>query len=454
MALNDPFGLSQSGIPPELAAEYRGLTRQQAIEQAMLEQSLKPLGGARSAGRFMVAPHPLEGVAKIVQAFMARRGLDEGDRRMTDLGKRYQQGRTDEIDRYVQRKSGTPATADITLPPLTPNDDDGNAMPSVVKPGAPAVGADPRGAIAEAIMSNYAPMRSLAQMDLTQLNRQEERKDTQAFRAEESRLARESREQEAILSREARRQELELRLADGRLTENDRIAARQELARLTASLKEKQQKILDTPSGPMILGEDRVARPVMGADGKPLGPKKGAIPLSATAQKELFEADDVANSAQNAINILKSIVSKDSKTGKSQNDLAYEGGTANLRRIGMSFVPVESQSENATVDLTNKVTGQALEQLKAIFGGMPTEGERKILLELQGSVNQKASQRESIFNRAIELAARRRALAQGKAKALREGTYFGEGVATNQDGNPYEGPDRRAPVSDPLGIRK
>ena len=192
--------------------------------------------------------------------------------------------------------------------------------------------------------------------------------------------------------------------------------------------------MIETPSGPMQVDANGRATPIQGPDGKPLGPKKAGAPLSATAQKELFEADDVSNSARNAIDILKSIVTPDSKTGKSQNDLAYEGGTAEARRIGMSFVPGQYEGENAAVDLKNKVTGQALENLKAIFGGMPTEGERKILLEMQGSLNQKASQRKYIFDRAIKLAERRMANAQDKAKKLREGTYFGAGVATNQDG--------------------
>ena len=38
-----------------------------------------------------------------------------------------------------------------------------------------------------------------------------------------------------------------------------------------------------------------------------------------------------------------------------------------------------------TVELHNIVATNAVEQLKAVFGGNPTEGERKILIDLQGS---------------------------------------------------------------------
>ena len=209
-----------------------------------------------------------------------------------------------------------------------------------------------------------------------------------------------------------------------------------------------------TPSGSAILGDQRARSEgalnrgvqVRGQDLTASTAARGQDirtapnrPLSATAQKELFEADDVANSARNAIDILQSIIKKDPKTGLSQNDAAYEGGTANVRRIGMSFIPGQYESENATVDLQNKVTGQALESLRAIFGGMPTEGERKILIELQGSVNQKASQREAIFKRAIDLAEKRMKFSQDKAKKLREGSYFGAGVSGNQDGSQVSG---------------
>ena len=159
----------------------------------------------------------------------------------------------------------------------------------------------------------------------------------------------------------------------------------------------------------------------------PLNANKGGnkTPLSAAGQKELFEADEVVSAAGSAVDILKSIITKDPETGLSQNDVAYEGGTAGLRSGVMGFVPGQYEGENASVDLGNKVTGQALQSLKVIFGGMPTEGERKILIELQGSLSQKASQREAIFKRAIEMAEKRLKFAQEKAKSLRAGTYFG-----------------------------
>jgi hypothetical protein len=144
--------------------------------------------------------------------------------------------------------------------------------------------------------------------------------------------------------------------------------------------------------------------------------KTEKTPLSPTAQKELFEADDAVNASRNVVTSLKKALEI--------NDSAFEGGTASTRSKILGYVPGQFEGENATVELNNIVTGQALEQLRAVFGGMPTEGERKILLEVQGSVNMKASQRKEIYERAIQMAERRMEQSTQKAKQLREGSYF------------------------------
>ena len=430
---DDPYGLRQSGLPPEMAGDARAIANRERIAKELIAQGMTPLGRARDAGRFVVAPHWMEGVAKLAQTYAGTQGLKKAEQGYRDLGERQAQMEAQAVQDYQRRKYGTPQAP---IAPATPNDDEGNRMPSAQPPN---VGADPRGAVESAMLSRFPALQKLGALDLSQLNRQEDRADTQAFQATQTKDA-----------REARMQELQMRLADARTTAQDRAAlqrelaqmqntARQDMVRLAASLRpapqQPQPRIIETAQGPMVLPQGATqAQAVLGPDGKPLGAKKGAAPLSATAQKELFEADDVSNSAANAIGILKSIITPDEKTKKSQNDIAYGGGLGNLRTSAMGFVPGNYEGENASVDLKNKVTGQALENLKVIFGGMPTEGERKILLDMQGSLDQTPQQRKTIFERAIELAERRQKLAQDKAKRLREGTYFGAGTATNQDG--------------------
>jgi ketosteroid isomerase-like protein len=93
---------------------------------------------------------------------------------------------------------------------------------------------------------------------------------------------------------------------------------------------------------------------------------------------------------------------------------------------------------DATVDLDNLITGSALPQLKAIFGGMPTEGERKVLLELQGSSSKTPAQRQAIFERAIQAANNRIKFNTQKAQQLRSGQYFAGdgGLDTTVEPNP------------------
>ena len=162
------------------------------------------------------------------------------------------------------------------------------------------------------------------------------------------------------------------------------------------------------------LDKERLAIEKTAAQNKAAKTEK--TPLSPTAQKELFEADDTVNSSRNVVASLKKALEI--------NNSAFEGGTASTRSKILGYVPGQFEGENATVELNNIVTGQALEQLRAVFGGMPTEGERKILLEVQGSVNMKASQRKEIYERAIQMAERRMEQSTQKAKQLREGTFF------------------------------
>lgn len=161
--------------------------------------------------------------------------------------------------------------------------------------------------------------------------------------------------------------------------------------------------------------------PVTGAI-RPLGvkapPTSGMGNLSPTAQKELFEADDNIQAARNVQNIL-------SEAAKI-NNTAYSGYGAKARATLRSNLPGTSQAADATVNLDNMMTGQALESLKLIFGGMPTEGERKILLDMQASADKTPQQRQDIINRAMQAAKRREQVSSSKAKALREGTYFSE----------------------------
>ena len=155
---------------------------------------------------------------------------------------------------------------------------------------------------------------------------------------------------------------------------------------------------------------------VLGEDGQPIKVQiKGNGQMSATSQKELFETTDAVSAGTNAITNLQDALKYSAK--------AYDGVGAKQRAY-VSGMLGESDETTSTTMLDNIVTGNALEMLKATFGGAPTEGERAILLQLQGSVNLPRAQRDAIYTRAIQVAQKRIESNQAKAEGIRDGSFF------------------------------
>lgn len=146
--------------------------------------------------------------------------------------------------------------------------------------------------------------------------------------------------------------------------------------------------------------------------------------LTAVDKKAILEADEMVAVNTAAIDALKQ--------AKDLSDKANAGWFSGTRAsVGANLpdwvVPdgiSSPESSDATINFDNAVVGQALTQLKAIFGGAPTEGERKILLDLQGSSNLPAETRKSILDRAIVAAERRLQFNQERSDSLRGGTFY------------------------------
>lgn len=140
--------------------------------------------------------------------------------------------------------------------------------------------------------------------------------------------------------------------------------------------------------------------------------------MSPTEKKAIQDADTQVLSAQSTIDALTEAKKLSSK--------AYGGPWAGkLATIVNSTVG--SDAAQATQDLDNLLTTNALGQLKGTFGGNPTEGERAILLETQGSSGKPDALRQKIYDRGIRLAQLRLQQAQERAAQIREGTYFRSG---------------------------
>jgi hypothetical protein len=148
-------------------------------------------------------------------------------------------------------------------------------------------------------------------------------------------------------------------------------------------------------------------------------PREDAQPLTAGDKEAIRVADDAVLSNKAAIDSLN--------RAKKLSKEAFSGPAAGARGYAASFLGESSDTGKAgiaTENLTNEVMTNALGQLKSIFGGNPTEGERKILLEMQGSVSKPDVVRRAIFDRAINLAQSKLDFNQKRADELRGQTYY------------------------------
>lgn len=163
-------------------------------------------------------------------------------------------------------------------------------------------------------------------------------------------------------------------------------------------------------------------------------PREDAQPLTATDKKAILEADEMVQSTQGAISNLQK--------AKELSTKAFAGPLADKRGYAASFLGESSDTGKAgiaTTDLNNLVTTNALAQLKAIFGGNPTEGERGILLSIQGSANQPDAVRQKIYDRAIELASKRLQFNKQRADELRGGQFYKAKTGPQAAAQPSQG---------------
>lgn len=136
--------------------------------------------------------------------------------------------------------------------------------------------------------------------------------------------------------------------------------------------------------------------------------------FSASDKKAILEADEAVSNNQSVMSNLKDAQALSKK--------AFSGPLAPyLGRVGSW---ANTDSGKATVEYDNLITTNALGQLKSIFGAAPTEGERKILLDIQGSSTQSQAVRDAILQRAYESAERRLEINRQRASEMRGGSYF------------------------------
>lgn len=148
------------------------------------------------------------------------------------------------------------------------------------------------------------------------------------------------------------------------------------------------------------------------ANGNPVARK-----LEANERTKLFELQEQIDADIGVGNSLKRL--------DELSDQSYSGLGASFRGTFMSRIPGGGNNEraNATVLSENITIELALKQLKSTFGAAPTEGERKILMDLQASVDKSPVQKKQIIAAAMRAVAERIRYRKKQQEAIRTGSY-------------------------------
>jgi hypothetical protein len=399
MATNQ-YGQTEWDADPETAAELRRLSNQEKMAAAMMQRGQVPLTGGM-VGNTYVGASPLQGLANMFHQYNASKATQGAEQGYKALSDRKAQEYASAISDYKRNTVGTP---EQPMGPPTPEGEMG------VKPAFAPSADQRRQAIIEAAVSTNPRLSKMGQMDFQMDARKEDK-------------------QEAI---RARMDELQYRLAEGRITkeEADKRAAdlrremqesafaqQKSMAQLAAGLRQEPAPTVTevVKDGKAVKVDARTGRVI--GDAPIQGKGKGMTP---TAQKELIQTDEEIQGGQAALTSLGQ--------ARAINDKAMGFKGAGVVSSLGTLLPegMRPEAVDATENLDNILTAGALPQLKAIFGGMPTEGERKVLLEIQGSSSKSPAVRKQIFDRAEAAVKQRIEFSKSKAKSLRDGTYFSD----------------------------
>lgn len=175
-------------------------------------------------------------------------------------------------------------------------------------------------------------------------------------------------------------------------------------------------------------------------------PRENAQKLTATDKNAILEADQNAQTMEGVDSALKQAEELNPAAGSGM----FAGAQAWAARNDPTGFFDDKKGE-ATTQYSNLVMNQALSQMKAIFGGNPTEGERSVLLQLQASADKTPEERKAILAQARMMAQRRVQFNKDRASELRSGEFYQPGggqvedqgnqipVGTVQDGYRYKG---------------
>ncbi len=149
-------------VPGDFDTEAAGITRKRAVLEAMLKQNMTPAQGQMVSGHY-VAPNWAEHLATLATAIGGERTNQKLDEQTSDMNQRYQSGLGDAVQNYLTQRNGETKAVDNQGPMQ-----DGSAMTGQ---HVEQTAADPRGAIVNAMTSQYKPLQQLGAAELGALGK-------------------------------------------------------------------------------------------------------------------------------------------------------------------------------------------------------------------------------------------------------------------------------------------
>ena len=414
--------------------EAQDIERRRRLAEALSQKSMESQP-TEVIGGWAIPHSPLQGAARLAQAVAGSMGSRKATEESTALSERHRKALASammgmpqprqEISMLPTGQAGTvdeigaPQTQERTVQPSMQDNASWLGQLAQVGPEAVSMGGTMLGM-----------QQKEREGDENRNSRREDRimrLEAEARSEARSMAERAERQRQADLLRRDLAADADRRTRD-LAADADRRA--REMQQFMLSNRQPQQpQVIQTADGPMTL-QGGVAVPITGPGGAQVKPPAGRTgPMSATAQRELIETEEQLQGGQSALGLFKQ--------ARAINDKAMGFTGAGALASAGTLLPgaIRPATVEATQELDNILQTAALPQLKAIFGGMPTEGERKILLDVQGSSNKPAEVRKGIFDRAEKAIQARVKFAAEKATRLREGTYFtGEGLPSLQGG--------------------
>jgi hypothetical protein len=343
----------QNGFSP-YEAETQDIDQRRKYAELLRQQGMAPLQ-AQSVGGMTARINPLEGLAKMLNAYSGSKGVEMASQERKDLMGRMDTERSTDMAALANALRGTPQTPQQ----FDPQEAQQSADQGTPMPFNPAVPGDPNQAAMIALQSRLPDVRQMApglmQIGETRANRQEDR----SFRGEQAQAQRDFQMEQLRMRAEDQRASAQERAAAQKQLVQMQIDAKRDMAAMVAANRQQpQDQIIQTDGAIFARGRDGSVAPVIDpTTGQPLRPKGENKPLTEGQGKAVMfgqraaQSDKVLRGLEDTINL------EGLSTKRAAENMPLIGGIAGY--VGNSMLSGDQQRvEQAQRDFVNAVLRQ------------------------------------------------------------------------------------------------